>query len=192
MFRSLLENGRSEMKIILQSSLTYVKDYEKINKGEEIYRVKRKASLQKMFSSSQYIFYIVNANSNHWICLCLSMEFKRIFSVDSQNIYSTGQSKANEVIQVLQEHFNIRDIEWVSLKSPDQKDGTSCGIFTALNSAFLLKSILEGTFTSGGPTDMKKWGNKNFTKEDKLNIRRCAKDVIYGDKDAASLLEWLN
>ena len=120
------------------------------------------------------------------------MEFKRIFSVDSQNIYSTGQSKANEVIRVLQEHFNIRDIEWVSLKSPDQKDGTSCGIFTALNSAFLLKSILEGTFTSCGPTDMKKWGNKNFTKEDKLNIRRCAKDVIYGVKDAASLLEWLN
>ena len=192
MFRSLLENGRSEMKIILQSSLAYDKDYEKINNGREIYRVKRKASLQKMFSSSQYIFYIVNVDNYHWICLCLSMKWKRIFTLDSQNNDSTCQRKASEVIQVLQEHFDIRDIEWVRLKSPYQRDGTSCGIFTALNSAFLLKSILEGTFTSGGPTDMKKWGNKNFTKEDKLNIRRCAKDVIYGVKDAVSLLEWFN
>ena len=112
--------------------------------------------------------------------------------MDSQNNDSTCQRKASEVIQVLQEHFDIRDIEWVRLKPPYQRDGTSCGIFTALNSAFLLKSILEGTFTSGGPTDMKKWGNKNFTEEDKLSIRRCAKDVIYGDKDAASLLGWLN
>ena len=120
------------------------------------------------------------------------MKWKRIFTLDSLNNDSTCQSKASEVIQVLQEHFEIRDIEWVSLKSPYQRDGTSCGIFTALNSAFLLKSILEGSFTSGGPTDMKKWGNKNFTEEDKLNIRKCAKDVIYGMKDAASLLEWFN
>ena len=122
------------------------------------------------------------------------MKWKRIFSLDSQNIYSTGQSKASEVIRVLRDHFNIRDIKWVNLKSPHQRDGTSCGIFTALNSAFLLKSILEGSFTSGGPApaDMKRWENKNFTKEEKLNIRICAKDVIYGVKDAASLLVWLD
>jgi hypothetical protein len=73
-------------------------------------------------------------------------------------------------------------------------DGSSCGIFTALNSAFLLKSILEESFTSRGPApaDMKRWENKNFTAEDKLNIRMCIKDVIYGDKDAASLLKWLD
>ena len=120
------------------------------------------------------------------------MKWKRIFSLDSQNNNRTCQRKASEEIQVLQEHFDIPDIEWVSLKSPYQRDGTSCGIFTALNSAFLLKSILEGLFTSDGPTDMKKWGNKNFTEEDKLNIRRCAKEVIYGVKDAASLFEWFN
>jgi hypothetical protein len=121
------------------------------------------------------------------------MKWKRIFSLDSQNNNRTCQRKASEVIKVLQEHFDIRDIEWVRLKSPHQKNGTSCGIFTALNSAFLLKSILEGSFTSaGGPADMKKWGNKNFTEEDKLSIRMCAKEVIYGVKDAASLLEWLD
>ena len=82
---------------------------------------------------------------------------------------------------------------WVSLKSPSQRDGTSCGIFTALISAFLLKSILEGLFTSDGPTDMKKWGNTNFTEEEKLRIRGCTKDVIYEEKkDVASLLEWIN
>ena len=45
-FRSLLENGRSEMKISLQSSLAYLKDYKRINKGQK-YSVKRKASLRK-------------------------------------------------------------------------------------------------------------------------------------------------
>jgi hypothetical protein len=51
---------------------------------------------------------------------------------------------------------------------------------------------LEDSFTKDGPTDMKKWGNKNFTEEDKLSILMCAKDVIYGVKDAASLLKWLD
>jgi hypothetical protein len=120
------------------------------------------------------------------------MKWRRIFSLDSKNGYSTCQSKASKVIRVLRDHFNIDDIKWVYLKYPDQKDGTSCGIFTALNSAFLLKSILDSSFTSDGPADMKRWENKNFTKEDKLNIRMCAKDVIYGDKDAASLLKWLD
>jgi Ulp1 family protease len=191
MFRSLLQKRSSEMQIRLQSSLAYLADYERINQGVE-YSVKRKASLQEMFSSSQHIFYIVNVDNNHWICLCLSMELQRIFSVDSQNSYNTGQSKASEVIRVLREHFDIRDIEWVRLISPHQRDGYSCGIFTALNSAFLLKSILEGSFTSDGPTDIKKWGNKIFTEEDKLSIRMCAKDVIIGDKDVTTLLDWLN
>jgi len=39
---------------------------------------------------------------------------------------------------------------------------------------------------------MKRWENKNFTEQDKLNIRMCAKEVIYGVKDAASLLKWLD
>ena len=95
-------------------------------------------------------------------------------------------------MRVLRDHFNICDIKWVNLKSPNQRDGTSCGIFTALNSAFLLKSILEGSFTSAGPTDMEKWGDKIFTEADKLSIRACTKDVIYGDADVASLLEWIN
>jgi hypothetical protein len=122
------------------------------------------------------------------------MKWRRIFSLDSKNGYSTCQIKASKVIRVLRDHFNIDDIKWVYLKSPNQKDGTSCGIFTALNSAFLLKSIMEGSFTSDGPApaDMKRWENKNFTEEDKLNIRMCAKDVIYGVKDAASLLKWLD
>ena len=189
MIRSLLQKKSSDMdmQISLRSSLAYTL----LCNPEYLAKPLRKASLQKMFSSSQYIFYIVNVDNHHWICLCLSINWKRIFSLDSQNNDSTCQSKASEVIQVLQEHFDIRDIEWVRLKSPYQRDGTSCGIFTALNSAFLLKSILEGSFTSGGPTDMKKWGNKNFTEEDKLSIRRCAKDGIYGD-NAASLLGWLN
>jgi hypothetical protein len=120
------------------------------------------------------------------------MELQRIFSLDSQNRYSTGQSKASEVIRVLQEHFDIHDIKWVCLKPPNQRDGTSCGIFTVLNSAFLLKSILECTFTTDGPTDIEKWGNKIFTEQEKLSIRMCVKGVIYGDKDAASLLKWLD
>jgi hypothetical protein len=122
------------------------------------------------------------------------MKWRRIFSLDSKNGYSTCQIKASKVIRVLRDHFNIDDLKWVYLKSPNQKDGTSCGIFTALNSAFLLKSIMEGSFTSDGPApaDMKRWENKNFTEQDKLNIRMCAKEVIYGVKDAASLLKWLD
>ena len=38
---------------------------------------------------------------------------------------------------------------------------------------------------------MKEWGDKIFTEADKLSIRMCAKEVIYGVKVAASLLEWI-
>ena len=83
MFRSLLENGRSKMQISLQYSLAYHTVYVRINEPGGEYQVKRKASLQKLFTSSQHIFYIVNIENCHWICLCLSMKLKRIFSVDS-------------------------------------------------------------------------------------------------------------
>ncbi len=146
-----------DMQISLRSSLAYTL----LSSRQFLAKPERKVSLQKMFSSSQHIFYIVNVDNYHWICLCLSMKWKRTFSLDSKNGYKDCQSKASEVIQVLQEHFDIPDIEWVRLKSPHQRDGSSCGILTALNSAFLLKPILEGTFTSGGPTDMEKWENKN-------------------------------
>jgi hypothetical protein len=188
MFSSLLQKRSSdmEMPISLQSSCAY-----ELHCSPD-FITKHKAMLQNLFSSSQHIFYIVNEDNFHWICLCLSTKLKRIFSLDSQNGFSTCKSKASKVIRVLREHFDICDIEWVHLKSPHQRDGTSCGIFTALNSAFLLKSILEGSFTSAGPTDMKEWGDKIFTEADKLNIRMCAKEVIYGVKDAASLLKWLD
>ena len=120
------------------------------------------------------------------------MKWKRIFSLDSKNNNITCQSKASEVIRVLRNHFNIDDIEWFNLKSPPQNDDCSCGIFTALNSAFLHKSILEGSFTKDSPTHIEQRRNKNFREEDKLSIRTCTKDVIYGDKDVASLLEWLD
>jgi hypothetical protein len=189
MFESLLQKKRSseiDMPISLQSSCAY-----ELHCSPQ-FITKCKLSLHKLFSSSQHIFYIVNEDNAHWICLCLSMKWRRIFSLDSKNGYSNCQSKASKVIRVLGDHFNIHDIEWVRLKSPHQKDGTSCGIFTALNSAFLLKSILEGSFTTDGPADMKRWENKNFTEQDKFNIRMCAKDVIYGVKDAAFLLKWLD
>ena len=160
MFNSLFQKRSSDMDmpISLQSSCSY-----ELHCSLQ-FLPKRKALLQTLFSSSQHIFYIVNVGNYHWICFCLSMKWKRIFSLDSKNGYSTCKSKASEVMRVLQEHFDIRDIEWVHLKSPDQRDGSSCGIFTALNSAFLLKSILEGSFTSDGPTDMKKWGKKTLRK----------------------------
>jgi hypothetical protein len=90
------------------------------------------------------------------------MKWRRIFSLDSKNGYSTWKTKAIEVIRVLRDHFNIDDIEWFNLKSPPQNDDSSCGIFTALNSAFLLKSILEGSFTKDGPADMKRWRIKTL------------------------------
>jgi hypothetical protein len=191
LFESLLQKRSSnlDMQISLQSSLAY----ELLCSGN--YSERLKLSLQKLFSSSQHnIFFIVNVGNYHWICLCLSMKWKRIFSLDSKNNNITCRSQASKVIRVLGDHFNIDDIKWVYLKSPNQNDGTSCGIFTALNSAFLLKSILEGSFTSRGPApaDMKRWENKIFTEAEKLNIRMCIKDVIYGDKDAASLLKWLD
>ena len=187
MFSSLLEKRSSdmEMPISLQSSCAY-----ELHCSPH-FITKHKAMLQNLFSSSQHIFYIVNEDNHHWICLCLSTKWRRIFSLDSKNNNSTCQSKANKVIRVLREHFDICDIEWVNLKSPHQRDGSSCGIFTALNSAFLLKSILEGSFTSAGPTNMKEWGDRKFSEAEKLSIRMCAKEVIYGVKVAASLLEWI-
>ena len=97
MFKSLLQKRSSDtdMPISLESSCAY-----KLHCSPQ-FITKRKATLQKLFSSSQHIFYIVNVDNYHWICLCLSTKLKRIFSLDSQNGVSTCQSKASEVFAIL-------------------------------------------------------------------------------------------
>jgi Ulp1 family protease len=119
------------------------------------------------------------------------MESKRIFSLDSKNSYTECRDKANLVIEALKKNFDI-DLQWVHLRSPSQRDGYSCGIFAALNAAFMLQSILEGSFTEKGPATLETWSRKVFSEEDKANIRRCAKDVIYGVDDGAALINWIN
>ena len=187
MFSSLLEKTSSEVKISLRTSWDYQNVYVRRGVSE-----RNKVSLNKMFSSKEYIFYIVNIKNCHWICLCISMLWKRIFTVDSMNSRDTCKKKADEVSHVLRTDFGIRDMEWVHLKSPDQRDSSNCGIFAALNAAFLFKSILNGSFTFRGPENMEQWSAKAFSEEDKANIRSGAKSVIYGDNEGDSLLKLIN
>ena len=192
MFRLLLSNkGTVKVKICLRSSLDYEYLYESVPGRGGKYTERYLKKWKDMINSNDYIFYIVNVDNNHWICLCISMIHKRIFSVDSQNDRRVGKEKAVNVIKVWRELFDI-ELESVQLVSPPQRDGNSCGVFTFLNAAFLLKSILEGSFSFDGPNNMGKWSERVFSGKDKASIRKCAKDVIYGDIDGASLLNWIN
>ena len=192
MFRLLLSNkGTVEVKICLRSSLDYDNLYVSIPGRGGKYTERGLKKWENMINSNHYIFYIVNVNNGHWICLCISMIHKLIFSMDSQNRKSVGKEKADNVIKVWQDLFKI-ELKWVHLQSPDQRDGNNCGVFTFLNAAFLLKSILEGSFSCDGPKDIGKWSARVFSQEEKASIRSCAKEVIYGDSDGALLLNWIN
>jgi len=192
MFSSLFsKKGRFGMNIRLRSSLDFETFYITLPNSKDGCPPRRMKSVETMLRNSQYIIYLVNVDNGHWICLCISMESKRIFSLDSMNSYTTCRDKANLVIEALKKNFDI-DLQWVHLRSPSQRDGNSCGIFAALNAAFMLQSILEGSFTEEGPATLEKWSRKEFSEEDKANIRRCAKDVIYGVEDGAALLNWIN
>ena len=192
MFRLMLSNkGTVGVKICLRSSLDYENLYESIpGRGGE-YTERGLKKWQNMINSNDYIFYIVNVENDHWICLCISMIHKRIFSMDSQNRKSVGKQKADNVIKAWRDQFKI-ELEWVHLQSPEQRDGSNCGVFTFLNAAFLLKSILEGSFSCDGPKDIGKWSARVFSHQQKASIRSCAKEVIYGDSDGALLLNWIN
>jgi hypothetical protein len=192
MFSSLFsKKGGSEMNIRLRSSLDFETFYITLPNSKEGCPPRRMKSVETMLLNSQYIIYLVNVDNSHWICLCISMESKRIFSLDSMNSYTTCRDKANLVIKALKTNFGI-DLQWVHLRSPSQRDGNSCGIFAALNAAFMLQSILEGSFTEEGPATLREWSRKDFSEEDKANIRRCARDVIYGVYDGAALINWIN
>jgi Ulp1 family protease len=77
------------------------------------------------------------------------------------------------------------------LKSPYQDDGYSCGIFSALNASFFLKTILEGSMTENGP-DVTNWSKKRFSDGDKVEIRETLRAVIYDVQDGSALLKWIN
>ena len=179
------------MNIRLRSSLDFETFYITLLNSKDGCPPRRMNSVETMLRKSKYIIYLVNVDNYHWICLCISMESRRIFSLDSMNRFDTCRDKANLVIEALKTNFGI-DLKWVSLRSPSQMDGSSCGIFAALNAAFMLQSILEGSFKEGGPATIEKWSMKQFSDGDKANIRKCAKDVIYGVFDGASLLNWIN
>ena len=192
MFRLLLSNkGTVGVKICLRSSLDYENLYESIPGRGGKYTERGLKKWQNMINSNDYIFYIVNVDNDHWICLCISMTHKRIYSMDSQNKKRVGKEKADNVIKAWRDQFKI-ELEWVHLQSPEQRDGSNCGVFTFLNAAFLLKSILEGSFSCDGPKDIGKWSARVFSQQEKASIRSCAKEVIYGDSDGALLLNWIN
>jgi len=182
MFRSLLsKHGESTTKIALRSCHAFKTQFERSHTNRK--------RLTDLISTNQYIIFIVNVGNSHWICICIAMVWKKIFSLDSLYNKDYCAGKVELVIQYLRTHHSV-ELKWVHLKSPRQKDSVSCGIFCAMNATFFLKSILEGSFTAEGPGD-KDWSTKNFCEQDKVSIRENLKEVIYGDQDGSSLLRWI-
>ena len=183
MFSALLSNHKgSQLKIAFRSSLAFVSQF--------VQRYRHSRKYVDLIKNNDYVIYTVNIGNYHWICLCIAMVWKKVFTLDSFNDYDKCKSKANDVIDVLKAHYN-EELTWVRLKSPSQDDGCSCGIFSALNASFFLKTILEGSMTENGP-DVKNWSKKRFSGGDKAEIRETLRSVIYDVQDGSALLKWIN
>jgi Ulp1 family protease len=183
MFSALLSNHKgSQLKIAFRSSLAFVSQF--------MQRCKLSKKYVDLIKKNDYIIYTVNIDNTHWVCLCIAMVWKKVFTLDSFNAYDKCKSKANLVIDVLKAQYN-EELTWVKLKSPYQDDGYSCGIFSALNASFFLKTILEGSMTENGP-DVTNWSKKRFSDGDKVEIRETLRAVIYDVQDGSALLKWIN
>jgi hypothetical protein len=183
MFSALLSNHKgSQLKIAFRSSLTFVTQF--------MQQYRKRIKYDDLIKKNDYIIYTVNIGNTHWICLCIAIVWKKVFTLDSFNSYDTCKSKANLVIDFLKAHYN-EELTWVHLRSPSQADGCSCGIFSALNASFFLKTILEGSMTENGP-NVTNWSKKRFSFGDKAEIRETLKAVIYDAQDGSALLKWIN
>jgi Ulp1 family protease len=183
MFSALLSNHKgSQLKIAFRSSLAFVSQF--------MQRYRHSREYVDLIKKNDYVIYTVNIGNYHWICLCIAMVWKKVFTLDSFNDYDKCKKKANLVIDVLNAHYN-EELTWVKLKSPSQDDGCSCGIFSALNASFFLKTILEGSMTENGP-DVTNWSKKRFSGGDKAEIRETLRSVIYDVQDGSALLKWIN
>ena len=181
----LLTNDQRKEHILKRASM----DYTDLTNWERIYEYIDKcitSNLATIFSK-RFFFFPLNVNSNHWILMVASIETKEVFIVDSKN--STGRlSSYSYLVSILLKYFQYKSTlpdsgflfnekEWSikSLPCAEQKDGSSCGIFTFLNAAKLMKQIHENTNVKISCVESPL---REYTREELLLLRETVKNVL--------------
>ena len=141
----------------------------------------------------------------HWLYCYVVMSSKCIVLVDSMNNSSGHGKKITDIIlQFLEKEYEsnigpcFQSKEWTcsyNQMTPEQHDGCSCGLFVILNAMRVLKKIKMdkplaipsiSKQTVLGPS----W-ERNFSTEDKRELRMLMFAIIQNDGDIRTLLPFL-
>jgi hypothetical protein len=141
----------------------------------------------------------------HWLYCYVVMRSKCIVLVDSMNnSYGNGKKITGIILQFLEEEYEsnigtgFKRQEWTcsyNQVTPVQDDGCSCGLFVILNAMRVLKKIKMdkplaipsiSKQTVLGPS----W-ERNFSAEDKRQLRMLMFAIIQNDGDIRTLLPFL-
>ncbi|KAG2801247.1 hypothetical protein PC116_g24389 [Phytophthora cactorum] len=76
----------------------------------------------------KYVFLSVNIDTNHWICLVIDLDAKKIYVYDSVKSRIISKVMAGLAKKLMRQVLKDKYTEQV-IKTPTQKDCNSCGIF---------------------------------------------------------------
>ena len=134
--------------------------------------------------SKRFFFFPLFVNNNHWILMVASIETKEVFIVDSKN--STGRlSSYSYLVSILLKYFQYKS---TLPDSAEQKDGSSCGIFTFLNAAKLMKQIFDDRNVKISCVESPL---HEYTRDELLLLRETVKNVLLNRMNMESLVAQL-
>jgi Ulp1 family protease len=182
----LLNDDQRDEHILKHASI----NYDDLTNWERIYEYideKITSDLSTIFSKRFFLFPLI-VNSNHWILMVASIETKEVFIVDSKN--STGRlSSYSYLVSILLKYFKYKstlpgcgfvfnESEWSikSLPCAEQKDGSSCGIFTFLNAAKLMKQIYLDPNVKISCVESPL---REYTSSELVHLRKTVKEVLF-------------
>lgn len=149
---------------------------------------KESNSFNSKFLKGGFVIFVINLSGTHWICACVARNMKCIYILDSLNTEPTHVS--DDIKSYLRKYLKLKDnFETVYLKSPDQEDGRSCGLFTIVNASIFLQSIVTGKFPAKGPEW--RWYTQTIPTESKQEMRQQVLDIFLDRCKVDVLLKWI-
>jgi hypothetical protein len=146
--RNLFFQSYFATKLVNVGHLSKAGEYEYTN----VSNWSRNFPIQDIFSVEK-IFFPINHNQNHWLCVVVYMEERRIEMYDSRVSSLQATSGVLEsIFRYLQdEHLDKKKTplpgldEWMLISSPDgtpqQNNSYDCGVFTCMFALFLCEGI---------------------------------------------------
>ena len=177
------EDLHGKKKILIRQSIAYENTF-----------VKRSRSIRtSIVDGIDHVIIPINLGNTHWICSYISHKQRCIYLTDSLNAPVNMMPKGEEMAAFFKDKYNLV-YEIVTLPSSSQHDGHNCGLFTVLNATLFMKTIFEegnedSLFTKEDiSVKFAEWGEKRFTDNELVQIRRRMKNIVNEEEDVKELV----